>query len=50
MSLTAFGQAIPQTLNEYEIALLKRKTKSGIQTSVELSDDCESDWLPRCDA
>ena len=49
MSLTAFGQAIPQTLKEYEIELLKRKTKNGIQTSLELSDDCESDWLPRCD-
>lgn len=48
MSLTAFGQAIPQTLKEYEIELLKRKTKNGIQTSLELSDDCESDWLPRC--
>ena len=49
MSLTAFGQAIPQTLKEYEIGLLKRKTKNGIQTSLELSEDCESDWLPRCD-
>lgn len=28
MSLTAFGQAIPQTLKEYEIELLKRKTKN----------------------
>ena len=50
MSLTAFGQAVPQTLKEYEIELLKRKTKNGIQTSLELSEDCEADWLPRCDA
>jgi putative DNA primase/helicase len=49
MSLTAFGQAIPQTLKEYEVELLKRKTRNGIQTSLELSEDCESDWLPRCD-
>ncbi len=48
MSLMAFGQAIPQTLKEYEIELLKRKTRNGIQTSLELSDDCQSDWLPRC--
>lgn len=47
MSLTAFGQAIPQTLKENEIELLKRKTKNGVQTSLELSDDCESDGLAR---
>jgi len=34
MSLTAFGQAVPQTLKEYEIELLKRKTKNGIQTDL----------------
>jgi len=50
MSLTAFGLAVPQTLKEFEIELLKRKTKNGIQTSLELSGDCEADWLPRCGA
>lgn len=50
MSLTAFGEAIPQTLKEYEIELLKRKTRNGIQTSLEPGEDCESDWLPRCDS
>ena len=49
MSLTAFGQAVPQTLKEYETELLKRKTKNGIQTSLELIEECEADWLPRCD-
>lgn len=27
MSLTAFGQAVPQTLKKYEHTLLKRRTK-----------------------
>lgn len=49
MRLMAFGQAVPQALYEYEIELLKRKTKNGIQTNLELSEDCETDWLPRCD-
>ena len=49
LSLTAFGQAVPQTLKEYEVELLKRKTKNGVQTSLDLSDECEADWLPRCD-
>ena len=47
MSLTALSQGGPQTLKEYEIELLKRKTKNGIQTSLELGEDCEADWLPR---
>ncbi len=50
MSLTAFGRAIPQTLLEYEITLLKRKTNLGIQTNLVLNDECEADWLPKCEA
>lgn len=50
MSLTTLGLAMPQTLKEFEIDLLKRKSKNGIQTSLELSEDCEVEWLPRCDA
>ncbi|GAB2938927.1 primase-helicase zinc-binding domain-containing protein [Hafnia psychrotolerans] len=48
MNLTAFGRAVPQTLREYEIELLKRKTNQGMQTNLILSEDCEADWLPRC--
>ena len=50
MNLTAFGQAVPQTLKEYEHTLLKRRTKQGIQTNLILSDECEADWLPKCGA
>lgn len=48
MNLTAFGRAVPQTLREYEIELLKRKTNQGMQTNLILSEDCEADWLPKC--
>ncbi|MEL5279395.1 primase-like DNA-binding domain-containing protein [Serratia bockelmannii] len=48
MNLTAFGQAVPQTLKEYEHTLLKLRTKQGIQTNLILSDGCEADWLPKC--
>ncbi|MFC0226113.1 primase-helicase zinc-binding domain-containing protein [Serratia aquatilis] len=50
LNLTAFGRAIPQTLREYEITLLKRKTSQGIQTNLVLNEDCEADWLPKCEA
>lgn len=47
MSLTAFGRAVPQTLREYEIEFLKRKTNQGMQTNLTLNDDSEADWLPK---
>ncbi len=49
MNLTAFGRAVPQALKEYEIMLLKRKTNQGVQTNLMLNEDCESDWLPKCE-
>jgi len=49
MSLTAFGRAVPQTLREYEIEFLKRKTNQGMQTNLTLNDDSEADWLPKSD-
>lgn len=50
LSLTAFGQAVPQTLKEYERVLLKRRTNNGIQTNLTLHEDSEADWLPACSA
>ena len=47
-SLTAFGQAVPQTLKKYERILLKRRTNNGIQTNLTLHEDSEADWLPAC--
>jgi len=49
MSLIAFGHTVPQTLNEYEIELVKRTTENIIQTNLELSKDCGVDWLSHCD-
>lgn len=48
LSLTAFWQAVPQTLKEYERVLLKRRTNNGIQTNLMLHEDSEADWLPTC--
>jgi putative DNA primase/helicase len=49
MNLTAFGRAVPQTLKEYEIEFFKKKTNQGVQTNLILSEDCEVDWLPKCE-
>jgi len=50
MSLTAFGLALSGILREYGCELIKHKSKNGIQTNLELSDDSEADWLPQCNA
>lgn len=50
MNLTAFGRAVPHTLKEDEVEFLKHKTSQGMQTNLILSEDCESDWLPKCGA
>ncbi|MNG57896.1 DNA primase TraC [compost metagenome] len=48
MNLTSFGLAVPQTLKEHELTLLKRRTNQGMQTNLTLSEECEADWLPKC--
>ena len=48
LSLTTFGQAVPQTLKEYGRILLKRRTNSGVLTNLTLHEDSEADWLPAC--
>ena len=49
INLSLFGKFIPQTMKEYEIEFLKRKTNQGVQTNLILNEDCEADWLPKSD-
>ncbi|CAM3985749.1 primase-helicase zinc-binding domain-containing protein [Rahnella victoriana] len=49
ITLSHFGKFIPQTMKEYEIEFLKRKTNQGVQTNLILNADCEADWLPKSD-
>lgn len=48
LSLTAFGQAVPQTLKEYERILLKRRTNNSDQTNLTLHKDSGAYWQPAC--
>lgn len=50
LPLKTFGQAMPQTLKEYERVLIKRRMNDGIQTNLTLHEDDETDWLPACSA
>ncbi|MBK4785364.1 MAG: DNA primase [Pantoea sp. Pent] len=49
LSMKSFSQALESILREYGMNYLKRRTKSGIQTNLDLTDDRNADWLPKCD-
>lgn len=49
LSMKSFSQALESILREYGLNYLKRRTKSGIQTNLDLTDDSNADWLPKCD-
>ncbi|BAN98308.1 hypothetical protein E05_35420 [Plautia stali symbiont] len=49
LSMKSFSQALESILREYGLNYLKRRTKSGIQTNLDLTDESSSDWLPKCD-
>lgn len=49
LGMKSFSQGLESILREYGLNYLKRRTKSGIQTNLDLTDDSNADWLPRCD-
>ncbi|NAT79105.1 DNA primase [Dickeya dadantii] len=49
ISLTAFGKVLSNIMSEYGLTYLKGRTKQGVQTNLELKDESDTDWLPKCD-
>ena len=49
LSMKSFSQALESILREYRLNYLKRRTKTGIQTNLDLADESSTDWLPKCD-
>ncbi len=49
LSMKSFSQALESILREYGLNYLKRRTKSGIQANLDLTDESSADWLPKCD-
>lgn len=49
ISLTAFGKVLPNMMSEYGQVYLKGRTKQGRQTNLELKDESDADWLPKCE-
>lgn len=49
LSLKMFGLGLPLMLKEYGVSYEKRHTRQGTQTNIKLTDESNSDWLPKCD-
>ena len=49
LSMKTFSQALESILREYGRSYLKRRTKTGVQTNLGLTDESSADWLPKCD-
>ena len=49
LSMKSFSRALESILREYGLNYLKRRTKTGIQTNLDLTDESSTDWLPKCD-
>jgi len=50
LSMKMFGLSLDGILREYGLNYLKRRTKLGIQTNLDLTEESNTDWLPKCDA
>lgn len=49
VSMKSFSLALENLLRDFSKDYLKRKTKLGIQTNLELSEESNGQWLPKCD-
>ncbi|WP_312055170.1 phage/plasmid primase, P4 family [Pantoea brenneri] len=49
LSLKMFGLGLPMMLKEFGVNYEKRHTRQGTQTNITLTDESNSDWLPKCD-
>ncbi len=44
-----FGLSLDSIMREYGQHYMKRRTKLGIQTNLDLTEESSTDWLPKCD-
>lgn len=49
LSMKSFSQELESILREYGVKYVSRRTKNGIQTNLDLKEESNGDWLPKCD-
>ena len=50
LSMKMFSLSLESIMREYGHHYLKRRTKLGMQTNLDLTEESRSDWLPKCEA
>ncbi len=50
LSMKKFGLSLESIMREYGQHYMKRRTKLGVQTNLDLTEESSTDWLPKCDA
>jgi putative DNA primase/helicase len=50
LSMKIFSLSLESIMREYGHHYLKRRTKLGMQTNLDLTEESSADWLPKCDA
>lgn len=50
LSMKMFGLSLEGIMREYGQHYMKRRTKLGVQTNLDLTEESSTDWLPKCDA
>lgn len=50
LSMKMFGLSLESIMREYGQHSMKRRTKLGMQTNLDLTEESSTDWLPKCDA
>lgn len=49
LSMKMFSLSLESIMREYGHHYLKRRTKLGMQTNLDLTEESSSDWLPKCE-
>jgi len=49
LSMKMFGLSLESIMREYGQHYMKRRTKLGVQTNLDLTEESSTDWLPKCD-
>jgi len=49
LSMKMFGLSLESIMREYGQHYMKRRTKLGMQTNLDLTEESSTDWLPKCE-
>lgn len=50
LSMKMFGLSLESIMREYGQHYMKRPTKLGVQSNLDLAEESSTDWLPKYDA